>query len=130
MKKKKKALDKNKKLKKKMTDKRKTYLKREIKKKLGNELSAFLHELSNYEMEKLLSGDINPNTLKKYSWFFTKQNFDKNALVKKQRWLTRQYAPYKNRDEEYIYKIFKGRKPNDHALESVLTKGKGQNNGY
>ena len=104
MKKKKKALGKKKK---KMTDKRKTYLKREIKKKFGNELSAFLHELSNYEMEKLLSGDINPNTLKKYSWFFTKQNFDKNALVKKQRWLTRQYAPYKSVTKNTFTKFLK-----------------------
>jgi len=70
VKKKKKALAKNKKLKKKMTDKRRKYLQREVKQKLGNELSAFLPQLSNFELEKLVTKDIHANTLKKYSWFF------------------------------------------------------------
>ena len=100
-----------------MTDKRKTYLKKEIKKKLGNELSAFLGELSNYEMNMLLSGDIKANTLKKYSWFFKATT---HVGGKKRKWLKKQYEQYKNREPEYIYKIFKCRKPDDHALESVL----------
>ena len=126
--KKKKPLAKKKNLKKKMTDKRRTYLKREVKQKFGNELSAFLPELSNYELEKLLTEYINPNTLKKYSWFFKgiEQYTDKNGKRRERKWLKYQYAPYKNRNEEYIYKIFKGRKPDDAALSSVLNKGKRQ----
>ena len=45
---------------------------------------------------------------------------------KKRKWLKKQYDQYKNREPEYIYKIFRGRKPDDAALSSVLNKGKRQ----
>ena len=61
--KKKKNLGKKKKMKKKTTDKRRASLKKQCWKKYGKEINPFLTNLSNDEVEAVLTGDINVNTL-------------------------------------------------------------------
>ena len=125
-KKKKKPLAKNKKINTKMSVRRRN-LKKQVKGKFGNALAPCLTQLSTDELANLLTGAIDANTLKKYDWFFKPVRYTGQDNRRHQRnWLKSKLSQYKNRDEEYIYKIFKGRKPNDVALANVLNKGKKQ----
>merc|ERR1711871_1089591 len=96
-------------------------LKKQIKAKFGDDIGAVIVNLSRHELEALLTKKINAKKLQKYSWFFAaKINHNK----KRRKWLSEKLKPFKNRDEEYIFKIFKDRKPADKALAKVLKKKK------
>ena len=105
-KKKKKALAK-KKTKTKMSVRRRN-LKKQVKSKFGNAIAPCLTQLSTDELANLLTGAIDANTLKKYDWFFKPVRYTGQDNKRHQRtWLKTKLSQYKNRDEEYIYKIFK-----------------------